>query len=68
MQHKNEMFEQQYNMEKNLHFGRFCESGIAVVDPKKNEMMCVQINEIRTNFKDYKNPEGIPAKCRLMKG
>lgn len=39
-------------MDENTHFGRYCKSGVAAII-SENEMMCVTIDEIRTNVDNY---------------
>ena len=41
-----------YNMQENMLYGRYCESGIGVIIENKR-MMCVEIDEIRSNYDDY---------------
>jgi len=51
-------------MQENYKFGRYCQSGIGVIDKKKNEMMCVRIDQVVTNMDeaiDYTNAD----KCKI---
>lgn len=51
--YKKPHFPKFYNMELNLIFGRYCQSGVAVIEKDNYRMMCVQIDEIITNYERY---------------
>jgi len=42
-----------YNMDKNMMYGRYCKSGIAVIMAASNEMMCVEISSVKSNIDAY---------------
>lgn len=62
--YKEEPIEIDYNMQENYKLGRYCQSGIGVIDKKQNTMMCVRIEQVETNTdigKDYPNAD----KCKI---
>lgn len=52
--YKNHNKEFKYQMKENMEYGRHCKSGIAVINEKKNEMMCVKLSSVISNL-DPKN-------------
>lgn len=64
--HQREIANINYNMDTNIHFGRYCQSGIAAIIGEF-KMICVTIDEIKSNYDDYKQRQGIPAYCVLKK-
>lgn len=62
--HKRQYSTIDYNMNTNIYFGRYCQSGIAAITGEF-KMMCVTIDEIRSNYDEYKQRQGVPAMCVL---
>ena len=48
--YKEEPLKIEYNMQENYKWGRYCKSGIGVIDKKKSEMTCVRIDQVETNM------------------
>jgi hypothetical protein len=45
--------------------GRYCKSGMAVIDPAANSMKCVTIDVVKTNIDDYASKVANPQKCKI---
>lgn len=42
-----------YNFHENMDLGRWCKSGLAVIDQAKNEMTCKTLDSVKTNLDGY---------------
>lgn len=63
--YKKEPMKVDYNMQENYNLGRFCQSGIGVINEKKSEMMCVRIDNVATNMDagiEYSKAD----KCKIL--
>lgn len=52
-------------MKENLLYGRYCQSGMAVIKASTNEMQCVKIDSVKTNVDNYGSSMASPFKCKL---
>ena len=57
-------------MDENIMFGRYCQSGVAVITASENKMMCVRIDNIKSNYEKWQKGnitnQNQPA-CYLVK-
>lgn len=57
--------EYKYKMYENREVGRYCKSGIALVDSAANTATCVSITSVKTNLDLYATDQKSPFKCKL---
>ena len=62
----NNMFK--YQMLENMKYGRYCLSGMAIIEASENKMQCVQISDVKTNLDDYASVQESPFECKVHDG
>ena len=54
-----------YKMFENKEHGRYCKSGMAVLDASANTATCVKISNVKTNYDAFATDQASPYKCKL---
>jgi hypothetical protein len=57
-----------YQMQENMKYGKYCKSGMAVIDEANNSMKCVKIGSVMTNSDAYATKKESPYECKIHDG